>query len=324
MATQVGEQRKATKASVRPLQEPDLQTADHIFRLAFGTFLGLPNPMAFFEGADYVRTRYVTDPDAAFAAEIGGEIVGSNFATNWGSVGFFGPLTVRPDLWAMGIGTQLMEPVIDVLARWDIKHAGLFTWPQSAKHTGLYQKFGFWARYLTAIMEKPVPAGADTLPPATYSDLAESEQDAVLDACRELTDAIYEGLDLEGEIRAVEAQGLGDTVLLLDGSKVAGLAVCHCGAGTEAGPDACFIKFGAVRPGKSAAEQFERLLDACEQLTAARGLSRLVAGANMARHDAYRRLLARGFRTWLQGVAMEKPNEPGYNRPDVYLIDDWR
>jgi hypothetical protein len=44
----------------------------------------------------------------------------------------------------------------------------------------------------------------------------------------------------------------------------------------------------------------------------------------MARHDAYRRLLSRGFRTWLQGVAMEKPNEPGYNRPDVYLIDDWR
>ena len=113
-------------------------------------------------------------------------------------------------------------------------------------------------------------------------------------------------------------------MLLLDDSRVAGLAVCHCGAGTEAGPDTCFVKFGAVRPGRSAAEQFERLLDACEQLTAARGLSRLVAGANMARHHAYRSLLARGFRTWLQGVAMEKPNEPGYNRPDVYLIDDWR
>ena len=44
----------------------------------------------------------------------------------------------------------------------------------------------------------------------------------------------------------------------------------------------------------------------------------------MARHEAYRRILDRGFRTDLQGVAMHRPNEPGYNRPGVYLIDDWR
>jgi GNAT superfamily N-acetyltransferase len=323
MATQV-EGQEATGAKVRPLTESDLQGADEIFRLAFGTFLGLPDPMTFFEGADYVRTRYVTDPNAAFGVELDGELVGSNFATSWGSVGFFGPISVRPELQDAGIGTQLMEPVMDVLERWGTRHSGLFTWAQSPKHIGLYQKFGFWARYLTAIMDKPVEGAPDTPPPTTYSDLAESDQDAVLDACRELTHEIYEDLDLEREIRAVEAQGLGDTVLLLDDSRVTGLAVCHCGAGTEAGPGACFIKFGAVRPGTSAAEQFERLLDACEQLTAARGLSRLTAGANMARHDAYRRLLARGFKTWLQGVVMQKPNEPGYNRRDVYLIDDWR
>jgi hypothetical protein len=27
---------------------------------------------------------------------------------------------------------------------------------------------------------------------------------------------------------------------------------------------------------------------------------------------------------WKTGVAMQKPNEPGYNRPDVFAIDDWR
>lgn len=26
----------------------------------------------------------------------------------------------------------------------------------------------------------------------------------------------------------------------------------------------------------------------------------------------------------MQGVAMQRPNEPGYNREDMYLIDDWR
>jgi hypothetical protein len=32
---------------VRPLREPDLDDADRIFRLAFGTFIGLPDPLAF-------------------------------------------------------------------------------------------------------------------------------------------------------------------------------------------------------------------------------------------------------------------------------------
>jgi len=35
-------------------------------------------------------------------------------------------------------------------------------------------------------------------------------------------------------------------------------------------------------------------------------------------------VMARGFRTDLQGVVMDRPNEAGYNRPDVCLIDDWR
>ena len=59
-------------------------------------------------------------------------------------------------------------------------------------------------------------------------------------------------------------------------------------------------------------------------MAAGRGLSRLVAAVNMARHEAYSRMLERGFRTDFQGVAMHRPNEPGYNRADVYLIDDWR
>ncbi len=50
----------------------------------------------------------------------------------------------------------------------------------------------------------------------------------------------------------------------------------------------------------------------------------LVAGVNVARHEAYRALLARGHHTLVQGVAMHRGNEPGYNRPGVYALDDWR
>lgn len=45
---------------------------------------------------------------------------------------------------------------------------------------------------------------------------------------------------------------------------------------------------------------------------------------NPARADAYGRMIARGYRTGLQGAAMHRTNESGYNRADMYVIDDWR
>jgi N-acetylglutamate synthase-like GNAT family acetyltransferase len=292
--------------------------------VAFGTFLGVPEPESFLGDADYVKTRWKAHPEAFFAAEIDGELVGSNFATNWGSVGFFGPLTIRPDLWDKGIGKRLMEPIMNLFDEWETKHAGLFTFAHSAKHVGLYHKFGFCPRFLTPIMSKVVKSAKSEAQWTKFFTISPDEQTEALRNCRELTDAIYEGLNVENEIRAVANQNLGDTILLRDNSKLAGFAVCHTGAGTEAGSGTCYVKFAAARPGNNAEWNFNRLLDACEEMARAENLTRLAAGVNTARIEAYRQMLARGFRTDLQGVAMEKPNEAGYNRPDVCLIDDWR
>ncbi len=125
------------------------------------------------------------------------------------------------------------------------------------------------------------------------------------------------------EIQAIDTQRLSETLLLREGKRLEALAVCHCGPGTEAGSGTCYVKFGAVRPGPKAPTTFDRLLDACHDLAASRSMKKVVAGANLAREEAYRAMLARGFRTGFQGVAMEK-GRAGYNRPGVYLIDDWR
>jgi hypothetical protein len=113
-------------------------------------------------------------------------------------------------------------------------------------------------------------------------------------------------------------------VLLWENGKLLGLAVCHCGPGTEAGSNTCYIKFGVVHSGTNAESDFGNLLKACERMAAEKGLQKLVAGVNTARHEAYRYILNSGFRTEIQGVAMERPNEPGYNRAGIYLVDDWR
>jgi GNAT superfamily N-acetyltransferase len=303
------------------MRESDLQEADRIMRLAFGTFLGLPDPMSFAGDADYVRTRYRTDPSAALAAEVDGRLAGSNFALHWGSVGVFGPLTIHPNFWDRGVARLLLEETMKIFERWQVRHAGLFTFAQSSKHVHLYQKFGFWPRFLTAIMSKPVNRVQANF--VCYSQLSAHEKEKAIEECRALVGGLYDGLDLSKEIHAVDEQRLGDTVLVYDGS-LAGFAVCHCGPGTEAGSGSCYVKFGAASPGKDSEKYFETLLDACESFAGSQGLSRLIAGVNTARTGAYKSMIARKFRTDIQGVAMQKPNEPGYNREDVYLIDDWR
>jgi hypothetical protein len=116
---------------VRPMIERDLAEADRIIRLAFGTFLGLADPMTVWGDADFAYTRFAAAPEAALAAEVDGKLVGSNFATGWGSVGFFGPLSVEPRLWEQKIAKYLLEPTMDLFAKWGCRHTGLFTFSQA-------------------------------------------------------------------------------------------------------------------------------------------------------------------------------------------------
>lgn len=306
---------------VRELRQSDLPLADVILRSAFDTFTGVAS---LFGDRDYVRTRWLADPGAAFAAERDGRLVGTNFVTRWGSVGFFGPLSVRPQLWDQGIASRLMEATVALFDHWGTAHAGLFTFAQSAKHHGLYQKFGFWPRFLTPVMAKPVVGGQRSSRAIRYTKLPPAERARALDACRELAATAYEGLDLEREMRAVEVQNLGEVVMLDDSSGLAGMAVCHLGAGTEAGGRGCYVKFGLARPGPGAERRFGALLDACEALAVDHHADHVELGVNAGRHEAYAAVLARGYRAGLVGVSMHRGNDEGYSRPGTWLIDDWR
>jgi hypothetical protein len=258
---------------------------------------------------------------AAIGATVDGILVGSNFVTNWGSVGFFGPLTVRPDLQNRGIAKALLGATIRQLDTWGIRHTGLFTFAHSAKHLALYQKFGFSPRFLTVVMAAPATRTQAAPAWSRYSALAPAKRAEFLQACLAITETLCPGLDLRQEIRTVHAQDLGDTLMLPDAT---GFAICHYGPRSEAGTGTCFIKFGAVRDGPAAETNYARLLDACEALAVANRLPSLLAGVNTARIEAYRHLIARGFRSSIQGIAMHRDNDACYCRPGVFIIDDWR
>ena len=306
------------------MHEQDLDAADRVLRLAFGTIRGLADPDAAFGDSDLVRTRFRAAPEHAWAAELDGDVVGSVFAARWGSFGVLGPLTVDPGRWDRGIGGRLLEPVLEAFESWGLRQAGLFTFADSPKHLGLYQKRGFWPGSLTVVASKETVSpgrGSYTL----VSSEPESRRERVLDEIRGLTGRVFPGLDLGREIAAVGEQEIGDAVLLRRQGTLEGIAVCHRGAGSEAGSDACYVKFAAARPGEGAEARFEALLDACEAYAAESGLGRLVAGVDTGRLDAYRRLLARGFGIERVGLSMRlRPEAPDFDTPAHYVIDDRR
>ena len=302
--------------------------AGRIVGLAFATFLGAEQPETFMEGREFLASRLAAYPDGGFAALRDRQLIGSNMLANWGSFGFFGPLTVHPAHWGAGVGKRLMERTVERFDEWKIKHAALYTFADSAKHHRLYQRFDFWPRFLTVLMTKSLSDVAGSSRSFTafrrFSELEERPRAECLAAARELCEALLEGLDVSAEIRIVARAALGESLWLWSDAGLEAFAVCQYGAGSEAAPAACYVKFAAVRPGPEAERWFGKLLRACETLALQVQLSSIDAGMNLERRQAYRAMLRGGFKVNMYGVQMFRGNDPAYNREEVYIIDDLR
>ncbi|HKT16839.1 MAG TPA: GNAT family N-acetyltransferase [Stellaceae bacterium] len=308
---------------IRTLAEDEVEAADRLRRLAFGTMFGLPDPLSFRGDAALLPARRRAFPDGAVAAVEDGALLGVAMANHWGSLGVFGPIVVHPAHWRRGIARQLLEATLPVFDRWGSRVAGLFTFPERTTHIRLYQAAGFWPRQLTAIMARAVTQPSP-VPESLSFRASPSEQRDFLRQAAELTGSIFKGLDLTREIELVLSEDMGDTILLAEESRIAGLAICHEGAGSEAGSGSAYVKFAAVRSGADAPRRLERLLAACSDFAHRRGARSISAGVNLGRMEAYRLLIALGFRATLQGVAMHRPWVEAYDRPDIFALDDWR
>ncbi len=307
---------------VRPLAAADLPAASRINRAAFSKFFGIPDPAKFRIGADVIGPRWRLWPEAGVALDLDGRLAAAGLMIRWGSVAILGPIVVAPEHWSKGLARALMPKLLEPVGRGDFAFTGLVTHPQSPKHVRLYESFGFRMQRITAVMAKPVapvPAAA-----RQFSRLPEAERAHLAAAMRELTDGVFPGLDVTAEAADLAANGLGETLLIESGGRLDALALCHFGCGSEASEGQVFVKFAAARGGKNAHRRFQRLLQACEAYAALRGAALLVAGTNTGRAEAYELMLRAGFRTTMNVVAMTRPATDGYNRPEIYAIDDWR
>jgi GNAT superfamily N-acetyltransferase len=312
---------KELSIKIGPLKSSEVKEADRIMRLAFGAFLGLPDPAEFMGDRQLVAPRIRSQHVKAIAAREGNRLIGTNLVTRWGSFAFFGPLTVLPEYWDRGVAQRLLEATVKVFDDWGVRQSGLFTFAQSAKHVGLYQKFGYWPQHLTAILTRAPQPGLPA--PTVLSTRNKAAREKAIKSCAKLTDRVSKGLDLSAEIRAVLAHGTGDVVLTEKRGVVEAFAICMNGSGSEGGAKICYVKFATARGGNGAEERFDRLLDGCEALAGSRGAV-VEVGVNLARGDAFCHLRSRGYQVAMQGVAMQRPNGEGFNRPRCWVLDDWR
>jgi hypothetical protein len=121
---------------------------------------------------------------------------------------------VLPDLQERGIARALLARTMEQFDTWGTRQVGLFTFAQSPKHIALYQKHGFYARFLTALMAAPARRAQTKNGWSRFGALTKPQQEEALHSCREVAESIYPGLDLTAEIRTTHAQDLGDTVLV--------------------------------------------------------------------------------------------------------------
>jgi GNAT superfamily N-acetyltransferase len=308
--------------SIAPLERGDLPAADRILRLAFGTQYGLSDPLAFAPGSEMVRSRLHAPHVRSVKASRNGELMGSAFISRWGSLAVFGPLTVDPDAWGLGIGSRLLDACLGIGSEWGVASIGLFTLPDSPKHLHLYRKHGFWPGSLTALTEKRVTGSTSKV--ETLGGLDGRARVTAIEGCRALASSVSDGLDLTGEIDCLAEPGKGDVVIVRERGRIVAFALCHLGAGSEAVAGSCYVKFAAVRPGAGGAGLLDDLLDACETFAAEGGACRLEVGVSLGRRRAAELLAERGHRTFRHGVAMHRPPDESSVEPAPFVLYDWR
>lgn len=149
---------------VRVADERDLGCADAVLRAAFDTQTGQTGRLG---DAEYLRNRWRTDADRVVVADLRGDIVGSNAVTSWGSVGWFGPLSVTPAMWGKGIADALVDAAHERLQQRGTTQFGLFTFAESPLHFRGYARHGYWPGALVLITAREVPAEPAGVPTPT-------------------------------------------------------------------------------------------------------------------------------------------------------------
>ena len=153
------------------------------------------------------------------------DIAAFNVAHASGTEGWMGPLAVRPDLQGSGVGKDVVGAATQWLAKAGCATIGLETMPRTMDNIGFYSSLGFAPGKLTVTVT--IDAAPAARAPLLLGKLHQGDRDDAIAECRALTEQLLPGHDYSRELRLTEELGLGVTLLLREGERIAGFALCH-------------------------------------------------------------------------------------------------
>jgi hypothetical protein len=163
---------------------------------------------------------------------------------------------------------------------------------------GLYLRQGFRPALPTLLLSRKlerVTASDAHLAPWSRADV--ETQRRWLSQLREATHRIRPGLDYSKEITSTARHGLGETLLLIAGTRAIGMSnVWLTGSREGCGHETASVQIMALHPAHTTDETFRALLDASETLAHARNRQEMVLPVNARHAWALDQLLDAGYR----------------------------
>ena len=238
-------------------------------------------------------------------------IVAFNVAHRSGTEGWMGPLAVRTDRQGTGTGKLIVQSATDWLLAQGITTLGLETMPRTVDNIGFYSRLGFTPGRLTVTMTNDIATRGHRAP-LLWSQRPPAQRDAALAAARDLVDALAPGTDYTRELELTVELGLGDTALVEGKGGLEAFVLWHSVPLAEGrGPDEVRILKLVARDERA----FTAAVAAAEAAAARAGIRRVSFRCQTNYEDAYRRLIARGYRVrWtdlrmtLEGYAERAPD----------------
>jgi GNAT superfamily N-acetyltransferase len=248
-----------------------------------------------------------------------GHVAAFNIAHRSGAEGWMGPLAVRPDRQGSGVGKMIVRTAVDWLVEQGVATLGLETMPRTVENIGFYGRLGFSPRHLTVTMTNDIATRGHPAPALLSQRKGDAGERALVAACRLIAD-LTAGYDFTREIRLTAKLGLGDVSLVERDDGLAAAVLWHSAPLAEGRPK------DEVRVLKLAARDvraFEAAVAATEAAAARLGIRRVAIRCQTRYHDAFRRLIARGYRVRWTDLRM---TYDGYDEPHVQhgvLFSNW-
>ncbi|MGH7531232.1 MAG: GNAT family N-acetyltransferase [Gemmatimonadales bacterium] len=250
------------------------------------------------------------------------EIAAFNIAHQAGLEGWMGPLAVRPDRQGAGVGKTIVRTAADWLVDRGATTIGLETMPRTPENIGFYARLGFVPGHLTITLTNEIPTRGHPAP--VLLSQRGGDPEGPLAAVRRLLHGLLPGLDFTREIRLTRDLGLGDVSLVEDaaGAEVDAMVLWHSVplADSRQRDEVRVLKLAA-----RGARAFEAAIAGVEAAAAHTGIRRVAIRCQSRYHDAFRRLIARGYRVRWTDLRMTYEGYPERHPAgdDGVLLSNW-